>query len=287
MYDLFITNKNYSSWSLRPWSLMRELGIAFHERMVPLKPPAGPGSGMFTEVSPSGRVPCLRDGDLVVWDSLAIAEYLAERHPGVWPADPRARAFARSAAAEMHSGFGALRSHCPMSCGVRVRMHTTPDALAGELGRLGALWGEGLERFGGPFLAGASFTAVDAFFAPVAFRIQSYGLPLPAPCLAYAARLRELPALRSWYEDALAETSRDEEHELEIARAGAVVEDLRKRALGRGQPGARLRRPKTPADAATKGKRGAKASRRTGPQRSRMAPARAVPVAMPADQHAP
>jgi glutathione S-transferase len=227
MYDLFITNKNYSSWSLRPWALMRELGIPFNERMVPFKPSAKAGVGTFVEVSPSGRVPCLRDGDLVVWDSLAIAEYLAERHPGVWPGDARARAWARSAAAEMHAGFGTLRTICPMSCGVRVRLRATPEALANELARLGALWGEGLGRFGGPFLAGKAFTAVDAFFVPVAFRIHTYGLELPGPCLEYAARLRELPSVRRWYDEALAETLRDDDHEAEVGQAGTVVEDRR------------------------------------------------------------
>ncbi|HEU4410007.1 MAG TPA: glutathione S-transferase family protein [Polyangiaceae bacterium] len=230
MYDLFITNKNYSSWSLRPWALMRELGIPFTERMVPFKPSASAGVGTFGEISPSGRVPCLRDGATIVWDSLAIAEYLAERHPGVWPGDARARAWARCAAAEMHSGFGALRAVCPMSCGVRVRLHAVPEALANELGRLGALWGEGLERFGGPFLAGGAFGAVDAFFVPVSFRIQTYGLTLPGPCLEYAARLRELPSVRRWYEEGLAETWRDADHEVEVGQAGVVVEDLRARA---------------------------------------------------------
>lgn len=227
MYDLFITNKNYSSWSLRPWSLMRELGIPFNERMAPFKPSTTAGVGTFHEVSPSGRVPCLRDGDLVVWDSLAIAEYLAERHPGVWPSDPKARAWARSAAAEMHSGFGALRTNCSMNCGVRVRMHSTPAALANELARLGALWGEGLERFGGPFLAGKTFTAVDGFYVPVAFRVQTYGLTLPGPCLEYVARLLALPSVQRWYEDALAETSRDADHEAEVTQAGEVIEDRR------------------------------------------------------------
>ncbi len=225
MYDLFITNKNYSSWSLRPWALMRELAIPFRERLVPLAPSSA--AGAFREVSPSGRVPCLRDGERVVWDSLAIAEYLAERHPGVWPSDPTARAWARCAAAEMHAGFGQLRERCSMNCGVRARPHALSDALSAELARLGELWGEGLGRFGGPFLAGASFGAVDAFYAPVAFRVQTYGLPLTEAAAAYAARLRDLPAMRSWYEDALAETDRDAAHEAEVARANTVLEDRR------------------------------------------------------------
>src|SRR5579863_6709733 len=111
MYTLHITNKNYSSWSLRPWVLMRECGIAFDERLTPLDDAAG--NVAFRRFSPTGKVPCLVDGDITVWDSLAITEYLAERHSGIWPRDPRARAWARSAAAEMHSGFTALRSTCP------------------------------------------------------------------------------------------------------------------------------------------------------------------------------
>lgn len=119
MYTLIIANKNYSSWSLRPWVLMQMLGIPFHEERIPFGAQA-PGQSI-AERSPSGKVPCLLDGDTAVWDSLAIVEYLAERHAGIWPADPRARAWARSAAAEMHSGFFALRNQCGMNCGIRVR----------------------------------------------------------------------------------------------------------------------------------------------------------------------
>src|SRR6202044_1737619 len=121
MYDLYIANKNYSSWSLRPWALMRELGIEFREHLLFF----GQESSWvgFRKISPSGKVPCLVDGGIVVWDSMAIVEYLAERHEGVWPARSDARAWARSAAAEMHSGFGELRSRCSMSCGIRVRLN--------------------------------------------------------------------------------------------------------------------------------------------------------------------
>jgi glutathione S-transferase len=163
----------------------------------------------------------------VVWDSLAIAEYLAESHPDVWPADKVARAFARSAAAEMHSGFGALRARASMSCGVRIELAQLGEPLRADLRRLEALWGEGLARFGGPFLAGAAFTAVDAFFAPVAFRVQTYALPLGAPAMAYVARLLALPGMREWYAQALAETFRDEPHEVEILAAGRLLADLR------------------------------------------------------------
>src|ERR1700748_212059 len=120
MYTLHIANKNYSSWSLRSWVLMRELGIAFNERLTVFD---GAGNAAFRSFSPTGKVPCLTDGDITVWDSLAIAEYLAERHPGVWPSAPAARAWARSAAAEMHSGFGELRNRCSMTCGLRVKLH--------------------------------------------------------------------------------------------------------------------------------------------------------------------
>ena len=188
MYDLYIANKNYSSWSLRPWVLMRELEIAFREHLLPF----GQESKWreYRNISPSGKVPCLVDGDTVVWwDSLAIAEYLAERQPAVWPAEARARAWARSAAAEMHSGFSELRNRCSMSCGQRVRLNEHPAALEGDVARLGALWNDGLRRFGGPFLAGKAFTAVDAFYAPVAFRIQTYGLTLDTAAAAYATAL--------------------------------------------------------------------------------------------------
>ncbi|MEO8705572.1 MAG: glutathione S-transferase family protein [Kofleriaceae bacterium] len=217
---LFIANKNYSSWSLRPWSLMRELAIPFSEQLMEF------GTG-YRSFSPSGRVPCLHDGDTVVWDSLAIAEYLAERHPGVWPADAKARAWARCAAAEMHAGFTTLRDRCSMNCGVRVRLRDMPDALARDVARIGELWTEGLTRFGGPFLAGSAFTAVDGYFTPVAFRVQTYGLQLPDAAAAYAKRLLALPSLKAWYAAALAEPWRDAGHEDEITATGTVLEDLR------------------------------------------------------------
>jgi glutathione S-transferase len=226
MYDLIIANKNYSSWSLRPWVLMRTLGIEFAEQLIPFGPQ--PPGQSIAERSPSGRVPCLVHGDLVVWDSLAITEYLAEHHGAVWPADARARAWARCAVAEMHSGFFALRNECGMTCGQRIRLHHRSPALQADLSRLAALWGEGLRRFGGPFLAGAAFTAVDAFFAPVAFRDQSYDLGLPAPAAAYAQRLRDLPAMRDWYAAALVEPWRDPSHEREVAAQGSVTADLRR-----------------------------------------------------------
>src|SRR5215510_16231215 len=157
MYVLHIANRNYSSWSLRPWLLMRELAIPFEERLTPFTDTYSPG--LFRSFSPTGRVPCLTDHGLIVWESLAITEYLADRHPGVWPAVGGARAWARCAAAEMHAGFGALRDVCSMNCGIRVRLNEVSEALAGDVARLQALWNEGLRRFGGPFVAGPAFTA--------------------------------------------------------------------------------------------------------------------------------
>jgi glutathione S-transferase len=227
MYELYIANKNYSSWSLRPWVLMRSLDIPFTERLMPFSE-AGNWEA-FRAFSPTGKVPCLRDGAIVVWDSLAIAEYLAERHPGVWPADAVARAWARCAAAEMHAGFAVLRDRCSMTVGQRVRLHEIPAALQKDIDRIDELWSEGLRRFGGPFLAGGGFTAVDAFFAPVAFRIRSYALQLSAPVLAYAQRLLALPAVREWEEAALREIWRERAHEEDVARYGEVIQDLRSR----------------------------------------------------------
>jgi glutathione S-transferase len=221
MFKLFIGNKNYSSWSLRPWILMRQLGIAFEEILVPF------GDGAFDAFSPTGKVPCLMDGTSVIWDSLAIAEYLAEQYPAVWPADREARAWARCAAAEMHSGFSALREVCTMNCGIRVQLKERPPALDRDLARIASLWSEGLSRLGGPWLAGSDFSAVDAFFAPVAFRFQTYGITLGESCDGYARRLLELPDIKAWYAAALAEPYRDLPHEDEALRAGLVVRDLR------------------------------------------------------------
>ncbi|MDN2583209.1 glutathione S-transferase family protein [Aquibium sp. ELW1220] len=225
MYELIIANKNYSSWSLRPWVLMRMLGIPFSETLVPF--PGGDSFDTYKPLSPNARVPCLVDGELRVWDSLSIAEYLAERHAGVWPADAAARAWARSAAAEMHSSFGTLRDICTMNCGLRIRLHERPAALMRDVARIGEIWTEGLDRFGGPFLAGAAFTAVDAFYAPVAFRAQTYGLEFGGAADAYAGRLLDLPAMRDWYAAALAEPWREEGHEAEARTVGDWTGDYR------------------------------------------------------------
>jgi len=225
MYGLVIANKNYSSWSLRPWALMRAREIPFTERLIPF--PGGDSYALYKAASPNGRVPCLLDGKLAVWDSLAIVEYLAERHSGVWPSDPKARAWSRSASAEMHSSFATLRTMCPMSCGIRAVLHERPPALERDIARIGELWREGLDRFGGPYLAGRDFTAVDAFFAPVAFRAQSYSLGFGPKADDYARRLLEHPALVEWYAAALAEPWREPGHEDETRRFGTWTADLR------------------------------------------------------------
>lgn len=225
MYALYIANKNYSSWSLRPWVLLEALGIDFEERFVPFL--QGSSYQAFRTFSPSGLVPCLVDDTVTVWDSLAIAEYVAEDHPQVWPADRAARAWARSATAEMHSGFSTLRNVCGMNIGVRVKLHEVSDKLQRDLDRIDELWTEGLSQFGGPFLAGSEFTAVDAFFCPVAFRMMTYDLKLSDTAMAYAERLRQLPAMRAWYEAGVAETIRDIPHDAEIPGVGTLVEDLR------------------------------------------------------------
>ena len=224
-YTLYIANKNYSSWSLRPWLLMTELGIAFTEKLIPFEES---NHANFKAFAPSAKVPCLHDDGTVVWDSLAIMEYLAEHHAGVWPEDATARAWARSASAEMHAGFNGLRSHCSMNCALRLRLHTVHDNLASDLQRLDELWNDGLSRFGGPFLAGAAFTAVDAFYAPVAFRVQTYGLPLSPASQAYANRLLALEGMRSWYEAALSEPWREAGHEREVLAQAELLQDFRR-----------------------------------------------------------
>jgi glutathione S-transferase len=226
MYQLYVGNKNYSSWSLRPWLLMRELAIPFVEHVVPFD--AGSSWQKFRAFSPTGRVPCLLDGDTVAWDSMGIAEYLAERHAGAWPADSRARAWARCAAAEMHSSFAALRQCCSMNCGLRLRLHEVSAALQRDLDRIDELWSEGLRLFGGPFLAGSSFTAVDAFYAPVAFRVRTYGLVLGDPVAAFARRLLALPTMRDWERAALEEPWRDEAHDAGALAGATLLADLRR-----------------------------------------------------------
>jgi glutathione S-transferase len=172
-------------------------------------------------------VPCLRDGETVVWDSLGIAEFLAERHPGLWPSAPAARTWARCAAAEMHSGFGALRQVCTMNVGLRVRLNAHAPALQADVRRVDELWSEGLARFGGTYLGGEQFTIVDAFYCPVAYRVRTYDLRLSEAAARYATRLLDLPAMREWEAAALQETFRETDHEAEVLQAGTIVADYR------------------------------------------------------------
>ena len=225
MYTLYIGNKNYSSWSLRPWILLTQLGIPFAEQLVPFDD--GGSWQKYRAFSPTGQVPCLHDQDTVVWDSMAIIEYLAETHPEVWPADRAVRAWARAATAEMHAGFSALRNQCPMSVASRIKPYRITDALQKDLDRISELWGEGLQRFGGEFLAGETFTAADAFYCPVAFRIQGWHLQLDSAAAAYSERLLNLSGMQAWTRDALAEPYREPSHEAEFAALGEIVADLR------------------------------------------------------------
>lgn len=202
---LVIGNKNYSSWSLRPWLAMKVAGIPFAEHRIPLY---GPGSKeQILVYSPAGKVPCLVDGEVRVWDSLSICEYLAEKHPGLWPQDPAARAHARSVSAEMHSGFANLRSK--MSMNIRKRypgMGRTPESLA-DVARIVSLWSDCRARYGkgGPFLFGA-FSIADAMYAPVVLRFRTYEVELPAECRAYSEAVLALPAMQDWIAAAMAET---------------------------------------------------------------------------------
>jgi glutathione S-transferase len=211
--QLYIGNKNYSSWSMRPWVLMRQAGIPFDEVMVRFDA-FSPGSQFKTEVlrlNPAGRVPVLVDDGLAVWDTLAIAEYLAERFPDkhLWPADMRARARARSVCAEMHSGFGALRNHFGMNIEaalpeVGARVLKENAEVRDNVARILAMWIELLSQHGGPMLFGA-FSIADAFFAPVVMRLRTYGVPLPTMVSAYVERVVALPGVAAWIADALAE----------------------------------------------------------------------------------
>ncbi|MGH8033880.1 MAG: glutathione S-transferase family protein [Lysobacterales bacterium] len=225
MLTLYITNKNYSSWSLRPWVLLKQLNIPFTEKLVPFS--GKTAAATFRTFSPSGRVPCLVDGEMTVWDSLAITEYLAEDYPAVWPHSQEARAWARCATAEMHSGFQTMRNMCTMNVGLRINLNALSESLRADWSRIDSLWCEGLKRFGGPFLAGREFTGVDAFYAPVAFRVQTYSPPLSAAATEYVNRMLSLPAMKLWQESALAEPWRDEDHEQEARAVGAWIQDFR------------------------------------------------------------
>ncbi|HHN8403937.1 glutathione S-transferase family protein [Morganella morganii] len=202
--QLWIANKNYSSWSLRPWFLLKALNIPFDEQLATFVP-GGSSYEKFLRFSPSGLVPCLVTADTTVWDSLAICEYIAEDYPHVWPQEKTARAWARSAAAEMHSGFTTLRRECPLNCSEsRPAAEMTPE-LQKECQRLDKIWCEGLTRFGGPWLAGENISAADAFYVPVALRARTYQLPFSAVAQAWIDRILAHPAIIEWCEAAAKE----------------------------------------------------------------------------------
>jgi glutathione S-transferase len=205
MARLYLGNKNYSSWSLRGWLAVKLSGIAFDEHMVALSGDLHPDWRRF---SPTARVPVLHDGAAVVWDSLAIAEYLAERHPGMWPADAPARTWSRCVCAEMHSGFQALRREMTMCVKERVDVRPWSPELAADIARVTEIWGEGRQRFGagGPYLCGP-FTLADAFYAPVAFRFRTYGVDPAGAAGDYMAALIAHPWVVEWNDAALAETA--------------------------------------------------------------------------------
>ena len=213
MIQLYIGNKNYSSWSMRPWVLLRQAGIDFEEIKVRFDSFAA-GSGFRTTmdaVTPVGKVPVLVHDGLVIWDTLAIAEYVAEQFPDkqLWPQERTARARARSVCAEMHSGFMGLRSACPMNIDAQLpevgalALRDKP-AVSNDLKRIVSMWSGLLAEHGGPMLFGA-FSVADAYFAPVVMRIKTYGLPVPADVQAYIDRVCALPGVKAWIDGALAE----------------------------------------------------------------------------------
>lgn len=222
MLKLYIGNKNYSSWSMRPWVLLRQAGIPFKE--VKIRFDSFEDDSEFrkkaSSVNPAGKVPVLDDDGLLVWDTLAIAEYLAERFPekNLWPQSVAARARARSVCAEMHSGFSALRGACPMN--IEADLTSTGQliwrdkpAVRSDVARIIAMWRELLSEHGGPMLFGA-FGIADAFFAPVCMRLKNYGLPVPEEINAYVDRVCALPGVKAWIDDALAEDDFREFEEL-------------------------------------------------------------------------
>ena len=223
-YTLITANRNYSSWSLRPWVLMKALGISFVDRLELFTRPDNYQE--FRSFSPTGQVPVLIDGERVIPDSLGIALYLAERHAGVWPEEEEARVFAQGAVAEMHGGFGHLRNDCTMNVGVRVAPKPMGEGLKRNVARVREIFEHGLDRFGGPWLAGKAFSAADAFYAPVAFRVRTYGLDV-GKGQAWVNHVLAHPAMRQLEAEALAETWREASHEAELAAAGVVMADYR------------------------------------------------------------
>lgn len=211
--QLYIGNKNYSSWSMRPWVLLRQAGIAFDEVMVRFDSFEAQSEfkRSLATLTPTGKVPLLVDDGLAVWDTLAIAEYLADKFPalGLWPRDARQRARARSTCAEMHSGFGALRSACPMNIeaslpDIGALIWRDKPAVRSDVERIVHMWRGLLREHGGPMLFG-DFSVADAYYAPVCMRFITYALPLPDAIRAYVDRVRDLPGVQAWITDALAE----------------------------------------------------------------------------------
>jgi glutathione S-transferase len=202
-YVLYIGNKNYSSWSLRGWLATRLSGAPFREVKIQLRGTYNPDNRSF---SPTALVPALHDRDVQVWDSLAIAEYLAERHPGMWPQNAVARAWARSIACEMHSGFGALRNEMAMCIRERVDVRPWSEGLAANIARVTEVWSDTRRRFGraGPYLMG-EFSLADVFYAPVAFRFQTYDVHPTGAAGEYLQSLLAHSYLREWEAEALAE----------------------------------------------------------------------------------
>jgi glutathione S-transferase len=200
--ELVIGTKKWSTWSMRPWLVARRAGLQFDETEIALRQDQGLTEAEIAPHSPSGLVPALKDGGLTVWDSLAVCEYLAERASGLWPADAQARALARSAAAEMHSGFSSLRGECPMDLTAEPRPVELSPATQKDVRRIVTLWSELLTRSGGPFLCG-DWSIADAFYTPVATRFRTYGVALTdfgddGRCGAYAARLLEQAEFLEW-----------------------------------------------------------------------------------------
>jgi glutathione S-transferase len=210
---LYIGNKNYSSWSMRPWVLMKQMDIGFDEHLVRFDgfTPESSFKKAMAELCPTGRVPVLVDSGLVIWDSLAIVEYLAERFPDrhLWPQQPDARALARSLCAEMHSGFTALRAACPMNIeaslpDIGALMLRDRPSVRDDLARIDHMWSSSLARFGGPMLFGR-YTIADAFFAPVVMRIKTYHLPLSELARDYVQACLGTSGVEAWVDEAIAE----------------------------------------------------------------------------------
>lgn len=204
---LVIGNKNISSWSFRPWILLKQAGIPFQEVSLKLFTPEY--ASVIAKYSPSGKVPVLHDGDLQVWDTLSISEYLAEKFPNknLWPKEVKARAKARSAAAEMHSGFTAMRSNMSMNFWGRFPgKELLPEALK-DVERISSLWLEFLQEYGGPFLFGKEFSIADAFYSPVVSRFVTYGISLQPKLQDYVNTITSLPAYKEWGEGAQKEIS--------------------------------------------------------------------------------